>query len=156
MSIHRFHPRFPYPPIINDYRGVQTVPLCCGFRGGSVLTLSCLAVIHLPRNRNPPLFPVYYNGRYSLTDPLMVYARSIQTVQAPIRDGIHLCHPPKNSKQSARQGWRGRKSAVSAAFCTLILLMLDFPDKKLRATGTKGTTSGTIFTLPVSPGDEEI
>jgi hypothetical protein len=34
--------------------------------------------------------------------------------------------------------------------------MLDLPDNKSRATGTNGTTSGTIFSFPVSPGEEEI
>ena len=41
-------------------------------------------------------------------------------------------------------------------FVLLIPLMLDLPDNKSRATGTKGTTSGTIFSFPASPGEEEI
>jgi hypothetical protein len=45
---------------------------------------------------------------------------------------------------------------VSAAFCTFYSSDVRFARYKLRATDTKGTTSRTIFSFPVSPGEEEI
>ena len=118
MSIHRFHPRFPYPPIINDYREVQTVPLCCGSQGGSVLTLFLLSCDSSAQQSQSPFFPsIIMAVVLSLTRLWFRHAASKRS-RTPMRDGIHLCHPPKNSKQPVRRGWCGRESAVSAAFCT--------------------------------------
>ena len=45
---------------------------------------------------------------------------------------------------------------MSAAFCTFDSSDVRFARYKLRATGKNGTTSGTIFSFLVSPGEEEI